>query len=305
MLPNAALKPAYNKVVWLYVYRDFTQNPADVRAERVSLRISVTSWPQLVLVDPATVEVIGSTGRTVDTFLREVDRAAAKVRVVTTLAAADRVADADARAAELESSSSLQLARRYINDSDIVVRYRALHLLAEKDPEFIAQHAVALQVPNDTFRYEVCAVLGTAGRMDARGALESLVRDPVQSRNPNVLRIKAVAALGTCGSRESIPVIQPLTGGSYLNGLTGTAVRSLTQIATNDPTATTEVRRILISAFPEQLEDTPVHARYCSAFAKAVNAALESVTGTQQVFPEIYDESTRRILIDSWTNAAP
>jgi hypothetical protein len=242
----------------------------------------------------------------VDTFLREVDRAARKIRVTETLAAADRVADADARAAELESSSSLQLARRYVNDSDIVVRYRALHVLAEKDSEFIAQHAVALlQVPNDTFRYEVCAVLGTAGRKDARGALESLVRDPVQSRNPNVLRIKAVAALATCGNRESIPVIQPLTGGSYLNGLTGTAIRSLTQIAKNDPAARTDVRRILVRSFPEQLEETPVHARYCAALAKVVNSALEDVTGQQQAFPETYDESTRRKLIDAWTNAEP
>ena len=121
--------------------------------------------------------------------LRAVDRAAARVRTTEVSAAADRIVDADARAAELESNPSVQLARRYIDDSDIVVRYRALHVLAEKDPEYIAKPAVSLlQVPNDTFRYDVCTFLGTAGRKAAAGALESLVRNPAHSRNPNVLR---------------------------------------------------------------------------------------------------------------------
>ncbi|MCP4513551.1 MAG: HEAT repeat domain-containing protein, partial [Fuerstiella sp.] len=283
MLPNAGLKPAYDKAVWMYVYRDFTQSPADVKAERVSLRLSVTSWPQLVLVDPDTVEVVGSTGRTEDTFLRAVDRAAARVRASETSAAADRIADADARAAELESSSNVRLARRYLDDDDIVVRYRALHVLAEKDPKFVAKQAVALlQVPNDTFRYDVCTTLGTVGRKDARGALESLVRNPVHSRNPNVLRIRAVSALATCGNRDSVSAIRPLTRGSYLNGLTGTAIKSVVEIAKSDPTARAEVRQILIESFPQQLEETPVHARYCLALAKTVNAALADVTGKQQ-----------------------
>jgi hypothetical protein len=94
-----------------------------------------------------------------------------------------------------------------------------------------------------------------------------------------------------------------LTRGSYLNWLTGTAIKSIAEIAKNDPTARAEVRRILIKSFPEQLEETPVHSRYCAAFAKAVNTALESVTGKQQPFPETYDELTRQQLIDAWTNA--
>ena len=52
MLPNPALKETYDKIVWVYVYRDFSKSKEDRAAERISMRFGVSSWPQIFLVDP-------------------------------------------------------------------------------------------------------------------------------------------------------------------------------------------------------------------------------------------------------------
>ena len=160
LLPDVALKPAYSKVVWLYVYRDFSESVADRAAERISLRFGLTSWPQHLLVDPDSMHVLGNTGRSASSFLPAVERASARVKPSASLKAADRLQQADARAIELEKNPTVDLARKYLTDSDIVVRFRALNTLAEKEPKAVAAQALQLlAVPNDPFRYTVCKVL--------------------------------------------------------------------------------------------------------------------------------------------------
>ncbi|MBC8869995.1 MAG: HEAT repeat domain-containing protein [Planctomycetes bacterium] len=300
MLPSADLKPAYDKIVWLYVYRDFSKSEADLKAERISLRFGLTSWPQLILVDPESLRVLRQTGRTVTSFLAAVDSAEVKTRESST--AVDRVKQADARAIQLESDSSVALAKQYLDDEDIVVRYRALSILAEQDPESVAARAEPLlQVRNDPFRYEVCKVLSKTENAAANSALESLVRRPAYSNNPNVLRSRAVAALAACGDVDSVDAIRPFAKGSYLNMLTRTAVDSLAAIASRHPEARDRVRQILIEAYPAPPpEPSQTHFRYCLSLARRVHSALEKITGESRAFPDVYDSAARDKLMQSW-----
>ena len=303
LLPNVALKPVYSKLVWLYVFRDFSESKADRAAERISLRIGLTSWPQHLLVDPNSLRVVGNTGRTVQTFLKAVDRAAARVKPSSSLKAADRVALADARAIELEQNPTVDLAQKYLDDSDIVVRYRALNVLADKAPEDVAAQAQKLLVvPNDPFRYEVCKVLAKTGNIEAADALAEIVKRPINSRNPNVLRINAVTALGACGDEDAVAVIAPFaSSGQFLNGLTGTSVNALAAIAVREPAAKKGVRDVLKRSYPQPpTKPSAIQQRYCASLAKRVHAALEQVTGEQVAFPDEYNPATRAKLIESW-----
>jgi hypothetical protein len=305
LLPSAQLKPAYEQVVWMYVYRDFSNNESDVKAERVSLRLGVTSWPQLLLVDPVTVDVIGSTGRTAPSFLRAATAAAAKVKPKSP-AGADRIRAADRRAAQLEKDPSTELARQFLEDEDVVVRYRALRVLAQKSPELVARRAAALlQTPNDSFRYEVCDVLAKSGGADARESLESLVKNPRNSKNPNVLRSRAVTALATCGGPESIDVLAPFTRGSPLNMLTRTTVATVAQIGTRHPESKPRVHRVLLDAFPQPVKSPAVQVRYTTALAQSVHDSLKQVTKKTAPFPRVYDAASRRQLIERWRQTEP
>ena len=306
MLPNAGLKPAYDKVAWLYVYRDFSNSETDLNAERISLRMGVTSWPQHILVDPQSLQTLGSTGRSVESFLRAVD--AIKLKPSKSTAALTRIKAADVRAKELETKPTVDLATQRLADNDIVVRYRALRILAEQAPQVVAGQAVELLgVPNDPFRYEVCSVLSKstvlskAGEVEAKSALERLVRKPSNSKNPNVLRMRAVQALSTCGDAQSIDVIQPFTKGSYLNSLTKTAVDALAIIAERDPDAKQRVQRVLVESFPQPPSETmPTHSRLCVSLAKTVHRALERITDNSRPFPDDYDAATRNDLMQAW-----
>lgn len=303
LLPDAALKPAYSKVVWLYVFRDFSKSVEDRAAERISLRFGLTSWPQHLLVDPESLQVVGNTGRTANGFLSAVNRAGARVKPSQTFKAADRVRQADTRAIELENNPTVGLARKYVDDSDIVVRFRALDILAEQEPKIVAARArQLLLVPNDPFRYAVCKVLSKTGNIEAADALQELVKRPINSRNPNVLRSNAVIALGACGGKESVAVIAPFaSSGQYLNGLTGTSVGALVAIAVREPGVKKTVCDVLKRSFPQPpANPTEIQKRYCVRLAKQVHAALEQLSGQQVVFPKEYNRASRAMLIESW-----
>lgn len=302
MLPNAALRPAYDKAVWLYVYQDFSHSPADRAAERIALRFGVTSFPQLFLADPETLRVLADTGRSAASFLAAVNRAT--VKPAASLAAAEAVRKAEARAEELETKPSVELAKRYLFDDDIVVRFRALDLLGDTDPKAVAARAEdLLAVPNDPFRYEVCRAVAKTGEAKAVSALEAIVRAPKDSANPNVLRIEAVRALGACGNAGSVAVLRaPATSGNYLNTLTGAAVDALAAIPARHPGARAAVSKVLKDAYPPPPAGIDVQrSRICAALARRVHNALEQLTGKKVDFPEVYDAQARVKLVQSWT----
>jgi hypothetical protein len=294
LLPNRALRPAYDNVVWVYVYRDFSRAGQDRDAERTSWRFGVTSWPQLFLADPESLEILAHTGRKPESFLAAVERT--KVAKTRSQAALERTRAAEERADKLEKGGSVKLAREGIDDDDIVVRYLSLRILAKKSPKAVAARArELLAVPNDPFRYEVCAVVGKHADREAKDALEAVVKKPEQSLNPNVLRICAVRALTACGDARSVDVIAPFaSSGAYFNGLTGVSVDALAAIAKRHKDARAAVRKVLRASYPEPPPASDRRAtRACVALAKRVHKAL----GSKRRFPDPYDKKARERLM--------
>jgi hypothetical protein len=130
--------------------------------------------------------------------------------------------------------------------------------------------------------------------------LERVLAEPRQSLNPNVLRCRAAAALGTCGDRESVKALAPFaSSGEWRNGLTGIAVDAIAAIAKREKGARGAARDALLAAYPKPAADAS-EARGTEALAKRVHAALEAVTGKKVDFPKDYDEKARERLRKAW-----
>jgi hypothetical protein len=297
LLPSPDLKPAYEKVVWLYVYRDFGKSPADLAAERVALRLGMTAYPQHLLVDPSSLEILADTGRSVASFLGAVERAKAG----RGSGAAARIRAAEERAAALEKGGSVAAARKALSDEDIVVRYRAIQILAEKEPKAVAADAGALlATPNDPFRFEVCRALRKAGDGQATPALERILEKPEKSLNPNVLRMEAAGALAACGGASSVKALAPFAeAADWRNGLTGAAVDAIAEIAKREKSARAVAKEALVRSYPKPAKES-AEARGTEALAKRVHAALSAVTGRKVDFPATYDEKARERLVRGW-----
>lgn len=318
MFPRKELKPAYDKAVWLHVYRDFSGSDADRAAERICLRFGFSSYPQHHLYHPATLEHIADTGRQLEGFLAAFDRA--KIGKIGTTDALGRIEAAEKRAAKLETDRSVTDAIAALDeDDDIVVRYRAVEVLVEKQPASLASRAEKLlAVPNDPLRYLVCDALkaladekggkrpkstGDEARADPEKlarVLEGVVKEPKDSLNPNVLRIHAVQALATCGDAKSIDVVAPHARGTWNNGLTGIAVDTLLAIGKRLKDAKKPATAALAEAYPEPSKDDERAARAVDALAKRVHAALEELTGKNVKFPATYDAAARKKLAAAW-----
>lgn len=298
MLPNPALEPERAKLVWLYVYNTFDESPADRAATRIRLRFGVTSWPQLLLVDPTTLQVIGTTGRSVASFQAAVARA--RIAAVDATANA-RLTRAEALAARIGAgdAASLQLARQHLLHDDIVVQTRALERLVDKAPDTVVARAAALlTTPSDPLRYAVCKALEQSDAPlppEAVAALERLARAPEPSRNPNVLRIHAVRALGVRGRASSTAVVAPFAAtGNYRNGLTRVALRATRALAQRYPETRAEAAATLARGFPTPAQPgARTMARLCTRLARDLHAALVGLTGREVPFPSTYDAATK------------
>jgi HEAT repeat protein len=241
------------------------------------------------------MEILAHTGRTKESFLAAVART--NVEKAADLSAHERLKAAEARAVKLEGKASAKQAIRGLEDEDVVVRARALEALADKAPEEVVERANdLLRVPNDPFRYLVCQAIAKTGDARAAAALEALVEDPVDSLNPNVLRIRAVQALAACGDAGSVKVIAPhAASGVYFNGLTGIAVDALAAIAKRDKKARDDVQKVLRGAYPKPPSSEDARAmRACVALARRIHRAL----GEKREFPEIYDDEARVRLME-------
>jgi len=299
LLPEPRLRPAYDQVVWLYVYRDFSRSEADLAAERTCVRLGLSSYPQLLLVHPATLAVLARTGRSVESFLRAVERVS--VEPSQSVAAAERRRAADRRASKLRDSRSVKAATKALEDADVLVVHRALEILGKKAPAAVAKRAARLlAIPNDLIRFATCAALAKAPDPAANEALESLVSEPEPSRNPNVLRIRAVEALAASGDAGSVQAIAPhAASGDYRNGLTGRAIDALAGIAERHRDAREAVKAALVPGFPAPGGDGR-EQRMSVALAKRVHAALEKVTGRKAPFPDRWDAESRKKLVEGW-----
>jgi hypothetical protein len=301
LLPNDALKPLYDKIVWVYNYNDFKGGPADRKATRTRMRLSVSSYPQLLLVEPGTLKVVGQTGRSVESFLKAVNAARVTKPADPELSQRHLVA-AEAAAERLARPHEANVAVQCLDSPDVAVRVLALQSLATKAPAVVAKRAKALlKTPNDLVRYEVCKVLGTPGlevSTQAVHALESLVKNPVDSRNPNVLRIRAVQALAQCGRVHSASVIaEHAATRNYRNGLTNVSVDALAAIGAREPMAKQLAVPVLIKGLPCPVEPGDRMQRACTALARRIHGALVKLTGRSVEFPATYDAAARKQLV--------
>ncbi|MCA8911267.1 MAG: HEAT repeat domain-containing protein [Planctomycetes bacterium] len=306
LLPSPKLKPIYDDIVWLHVYNDFKEGDADRAATRIRIRFSVSSWPQLLLVDPYTLEVVGETGRQVDGFLKAVaDVKIQKPKYAKADELMKKLKEAEELAAELETKPNAKLVKKALESDDVVVRYRAAEYLSKEDPDELAKRAPELlKTPNDLLRYAVCQAIAKAGEKvtfteDLVTALEDIARDPKDSRNPNVMRINAVQALARCGDAGSLEVIKPFAQGAANNGLTGISVDAIGEIGARSKEAKAPAAQILLECFPESTggnkdaKSIEWYSKMAGRIAEKAHKHLQDLTGKKPEFPKTYNEETR------------
>lgn len=302
LLSDPELAKDYDAVVWMYLFQDFTHSEADRAAERIAIRFGISSWPQHFLVDPFTLTKLADTGRSLGSFRAAV--AKAKVAPGEAKPTVAGLAAVDALAAALETGEDVRQARQHLRHEDRVVAFRALQTMVKKAPEeLVAESSRLLAVPNDQIRGLVCDVLAEHGNAEVRDLLHGIVRDPGQSENPNVMRIRATKALARCGDASSLAVIEPFAAsGAWRNGLTATAIRAVEAIAERDGKAKAAAITLLAKAYPPVPggENAAAEQRACVALAKTVHETLEQLAGKRVAFPGTYDAAARTKLMASW-----
>ncbi len=298
MLSSPDLKTYYEKAIWLYVYRDFKGGEADRVAERITNRYSLSSWPQLWLIDPHDLGTIGETGRTVETFAKAV----AKVQIKATkdFSAVEILRESEAKVVEFERRPNREFAFKLIESNDIVAQLAAVRFLAEqKHLDDITNHAKQLlSIPNDGLRYEILKAVAETGKGDVATEIAELVRNPKPSRNFNVLRSHAIKALASCGDCSSIKVIAPHTRGTARNSTARVSIQAMLKLLNRHPDCKAEVITALSNSFPPIEKGVE---RLVSAHAKMVHQNLVELTGRDVNFPESYNERTRLQLTKQWS----
>ncbi len=307
MLPKAELKKSYDDVVWVWVYRDFKNDARDRAAERVEIRFSVTTYPNLFFVDPNTQEVLIDAQRTLPQFLSELKQATSRVKK----GKATSGADPDAIAVELEETTAGKKAHpkaaQLVGDADPVVRFRALqNLVATAPSEVVKRAKTLLQVTSDPFRFAVLGALKAAGDPSASQAVLALLKDAdspeVASRNPNVLRLNAADALGAMGDVAAIEALKPYaTTGAYLNMLTKTSVQAIASIGARcGDKAKRPAAEALLGTFPKADAIPANEVLYRQQLVEAVHKGLEGVLGSGPDLPKDWTEASRAALVKAW-----
>ncbi len=298
MLSSPDLKPYYDEAIWLYVYRDFQGGEADRNAERITDRYSLSSWPQLWLIDPHDLATIGETGRTVATFADAISKV--EIEATKNFSVVEALKDSEAKVVEFERNPTRDLARKLIESDDIVAQLAAVRFLAEeKNFDDITNHAQRLlAIPNDGLRYEVLDAIAETGNGSVATEIAELVNSPQPSRNFNVLRSHAIKALASCGDASSIAVIAPHAQGTARNSTARVSIQAMLKLLSSHPDCKAEVIRALLDSFPPIEKGVE---RLVSAHAKMVHESLVELTGSDDIFPESYNEESRTQLIKQWS----
>jgi hypothetical protein len=308
VLPSEKLKPYYDKVVWLYCYNDFSKSDKDLKAERIRMRFGVSSWPQLLFMDAATLAVIHEGARDVAGLIQAIDDAASKVkRPDNAKELHKKLADAEELAAKLHKARAVPEARKNVMSDDLVVRAICVEILAKEDPDALLEHALKLlDTPADQTRSGVCKAIATAKKLPKdekevtalRLKLEAIFKDPKGSRNPNVLRFAIAEALGRVGDARTLEVLKPVAvEGAYFNGLTRIVDETVAAIGARDDAALETAVAILIDALPvANAADGERGAKACANLAAFVYEKLKALTGLDPGFPRDYTEATRKEL---------
>lgn len=314
MLPNPALKPWYDRVVWLFVSRNFKSDAKDLEALRTHERFGISSWPQMIVFDPIDDRVLLDPPRDLAGFVAAFERGVAHTAgrapntgvtpahgALRDLLAADerpmdeRLADRNpiARAVALEdlaagealSAATLAKVQAILArpDEDVVVYLRALRLCAERRPDAVLARArELLAIDNDPLRYEVLELVRAHPDPALAPVLNRLFADAghgVPSRNPNVLRMRTAPCLGAAGDAASIDAMAPLAReANWRNGTTGVVLQALASLGARLPAERGRVEAVLLEAFPPAVAATDAQATRASlALARKVLDALSAV----------------------------
>ena len=298
MLSSPDLKTYYDKAIWLYVYRDFKGGEADRNAERITDRYSLSSWPQLWLVDPHDLATIGETGRTVATFADAVSKVA--IKATKNFSVVESLKESEAKVVGFERNPTRDSARKLIESDDIVAQLAAARFLAEeKNLDEVTNHAKRLlAIPNDGLRYEVLKAIAETGKGDVATEIAELVNNPHPSRNFNVLRSHAIKALASCGDASSILVIAPHAEGTARNSTARISIQAMLKLVISHPDCKEEVIRAFSDSFPPIEKGVEL---LVSAQAKMIHENLVELTGRDVNFPESYTEEARTQLIKQWS----
>ncbi|MCC6670593.1 MAG: hypothetical protein IT458_06010 [Planctomycetes bacterium] len=370
LLPDPTLKPWYDRVVWLFVTRNFKGDGGDLEALRTHDRFGVSSWPQMLVFDPSDDRVLVEPPRDRKGFERAFEQAVAAHRGKPD-AGAERAAAVVAEAKALLGRQKLAAARDLLEPvareedragvwlearalmnswagapepslpalledpdprvvaialeraaaqpqleakllaragallgdpaADLVVRIRALRLVAKATPEAVVDRAAELlKVANDPFRYEVLDLLARHPRPALGPALAVLFRDAgeaVPSRNPNVLRMRTAACLAESGGTEAIDALAPLVRtADWRNGTTKVSLQALAGIARRLPAERDRIAALLLDAFPRPVPAEPANqARASLALAASVREALAAARPQAPLpaLPKAWDEAAR------------
>lgn len=307
LLSSPDLAPHYDDVVWFYLYQDFTHSERDLAAERVALRFGISSWPQHLLVDPADLSILASTGRSLESF-----RASLVDVEVGDVAepGLEELRRSDALAARIRAAEGTDLADEHLQHPDPTVRMRAAERLAADRPERLVERARALlAIEHDQLRILVCRTLGARGSEGFARTLESLLADPGESRNPNVVRISAARALGACGDARSLePLAHHAATAGGFNALSLVSVDSIAAIHARLPASRERALALLVRSFPAPVDpdaEMPAAARERETraalrIAAHIHGTLEALTGVERPFPEVWNARSRGAVVDSW-----
>jgi hypothetical protein len=282
----------------LYVYRDFEGGEADRSAERITDRYSLSSWPQLWLVDPHDLATIGETGRTVKTFAEAVGKV--EIKPTKDFSVVESLKKSESKVVEFDRNPTREFAFKLIESDDIVAQLAAVRFLAkEKNFDDVTIHAKRLlAIANDGLRYEILKAVAETGKGDVAAEIAELVNNPQPSRNFNVLRSHAIKALASCGDSSSIAVIAPYAQGTARNSTARISIQAMMKLVARHPDCKAEVTRALASSFPPIEKGVE---RLVNSHAKMVHENLVELTGRDVNFPESYIEDTRSQLIKQWS----
>jgi thiol-disulfide isomerase/thioredoxin len=323
LLPNADLKPVYDKLVWLYVNRGFNMNnPADRAAEKIEVRFGITNYPHLLMIDPETLGLLEDMARTPEPFVKAVQET--KVRPNDPSAAMDKLKLAEKRAVQLENNQSKLLARTFLSEQDIVCRVRAVQALGHLEPLEVATQAKdLLGVRNDVLRIEVCKILDVLADpgaptiyaaavkavKPALPILGELAQKPKDSLNPDLMRCAAVHILGKFGGAESIQLLGEIAAKEAKENpekpLAREAVNALGAIGARLPKEKKKVTEALVEAYPQPPPpnaDAATKVRYFS-LAEVVHRHLSKINANKIVIKptmDRYDELQRELLRQQW-----
>ena len=215
--------------------------------------------------------------------------------------------------ADLGSKADAELVRLggerlFDGKEHIVVRLRALAVVAKNAPQQVAAHASELlTVPNDAFRNLVLTQVAAVPQPALAPRLSELFAGAgtrIDSRNPNVLRAYVAKCLPGSGDATAIAAVAPLLReASVNNGTTGTVIKALGELARRlDAGDRQRAIALLLEGVPPAVADGADVAAQRRALArvKDLHLALATASGAELPAPPKQWSAADR---DGWLGA--